>query len=148
MKKFLNLLISMVFWSAVLKINFFITFCWVNKDENIYPNKFSQPIGQYVSHSYWKQIYCLVLSFLILKRIYLFEFSNINSRIMCKISLKLTIEASGVFLVSLLLPLNIFDVLFWCCCFCWLWTCIWLMEYFIALIKIYLCISESDLGAV
>ena len=32
--------------------------------------------------------------------------------------------------------------------FCWLWTCKWRMEDFIALILIYLCILESDLGIV
>ena len=40
--------------------------------------------------------------------IYLFEFSNINSRIKCEICLKLTTEVPHVVLVSLLLTLNIF----------------------------------------
>ena len=41
----------------------------VIKDENTYQsNKFSQPIGQYISHSYQKQIYCLKLPFLRLNR--------------------------------------------------------------------------------
>ena len=44
--------------------------------------------------------------------IYLFEFSNTNSRINCKICLKLTVEVPDVVLVSLLLTLNIFDTLF------------------------------------
>ena len=41
-------------------------------------------------------------------------------------------HCSGV----LLLTLNIFDMLFWCSIFCWLWTCKYdiYMEYFIALI--------------
>ena len=30
----------------------------MNKDENMQLNKFSQAIGQYTSHSYWKEIYC------------------------------------------------------------------------------------------
>ena len=42
--------------------------------------------------------------------IYLLEFSNINSRIKCAICLNLTIEASDFDLVSLLLTLNIFDI--------------------------------------
>ena len=41
--------------------------------------------------------------------IYLFEFSNINSRIKCEICVKLTIEVPDIFLLSLLLNLNIFD---------------------------------------
>ena len=38
--------------------------CWVDNNENIQPNKFSKPMGQYISHSYWKQIFCLKLPFL------------------------------------------------------------------------------------
>ena len=38
--------------------------CWVDNNENIQPNKFSKPIGQYISHSYWKQFFCLKLPFL------------------------------------------------------------------------------------
>ena len=45
---------------------------------------------------------------------YLFEFSNINSRIKCKICLKLPVELPDVVLVSLLLTLNKFDLLFLC----------------------------------
>ena len=48
----------------VVKIYSFTTLCWVNKDENTKPNKFTQPIGQYIAHSYWKQIHCLKLPFL------------------------------------------------------------------------------------
>ena len=43
--------------------------------------------------------------------IYLFKFSNINSRIKCKTCSKLTIEVPDIVLVSLLLTLNIFDSL-------------------------------------
>ena len=49
--------------------------------------------------------------------IYLFEFSNINSRIKCKTCLKLTIEVPDVILVSLLLTLPVLVFL------CWLETC-------------------------
>ena len=45
--------------------------------------------------------------------IYLFEFSNINSKINFEICSKLAIEAPDV-LVSLVLTLNIFDTLFKC----------------------------------
>ena len=50
------------------------------------------------------------------------EFSNHNSRTKCKICSKLTM------LVSLLLFLNIFDMLFRCF-YCWLWTCNCRKEY-------------------
>ena len=42
---------------------------------------------------------------------HLFEFSNINSRIKCKICSKLTTETPDVAVVSLFLTLNIFDKL-------------------------------------
>ena len=99
------------FWSTVLKIYPFETLCWVYKDENMSPNKFSQPIGLYISHSYWKQIYCLKLEF---PKQHLFGFSNNNSRINCKLHSKLTTEAPDVALMSLLLTLNIFNLLFQC----------------------------------
>ena len=56
---------------------------------------------------------CIVwsYSFSDLTCIYLFECSNINSRIKCKICSKLIIEAPDVVLVSLLLTLNIFGTL-------------------------------------
>ena len=44
--------------------------------------------------------------------IYLFEFSNVNSRIKRELCLKLTIEVPDVILMSLLLTLNIFDMFF------------------------------------
>ena len=43
--------------------------------------------------------------------IYLLEFSNINTRIQCKICSKLTTEAPDVILMSLLLNLNKFEML-------------------------------------
>ena len=43
--------------------------------------------------------------------IYLFKFSNDNSRIKCEIGSKLTFEAPDLVLVSLLLTLNVFDIL-------------------------------------
>ena len=52
-------------------------------------------------------------------RMYLFEFSNNNSTIKCKICSKLTIEALHIVLLSLLLTMNIFGTFH----FCWLWTC-------------------------
>ena len=42
------------FWSVAVKLYSFATLCWVNKDENIYPNKFSQPIRQYIPHNLLK----------------------------------------------------------------------------------------------
>ena len=76
----------------------FATLYWV-KQENIYPHKFSKPIRKYIFLSYWKQIYCLKLQFLSPNRhINLIKFSNINSRIKCKICSKLTIEAPDVVL--------------------------------------------------
>ena len=76
--------------------------------------------------------------------IYLLKFSNINSRIKWGISSKLRIETQDVVLVSLFSTLNIFGTLFYW--FFWLWTCNYRMEYFFALIWIYLNVSESDLG--
>ena len=43
----------------IVKKTYLLATFWLNKDENMLPNKFSQPIGQYISHSYWKQNYCL-----------------------------------------------------------------------------------------
>ena len=40
------------FSSTVVKIYSFVTLLWVNKDENMEPNKFSQSIEQDLSHSY------------------------------------------------------------------------------------------------
>ena len=48
-------------------------------------------------------------SFSGLTGIYLFKFSNTNSKIKCKICSKLTIEAPGIALISLLLSVNRFD---------------------------------------
>ena len=41
-----------------MKIYPFANLCWVNKDENMLPDKYFQSIEQYISHSYWKDIYC------------------------------------------------------------------------------------------
>ena len=57
------------FSSAVVKTYSFATLCWVEnneicrvkKNENMWPNKFPQPIGQKTSLSYWNTIYCLRL---------------------------------------------------------------------------------------
>ena len=76
----------------------------------------------------------------------MFEFSNNNCTIKCKKCSKLTTEAHGVFLVSLFLTLNIFDTLF--SCFSDELECVnagW--NTFIALAYIYLCVSDSYLGA-
>ena len=74
----------------------------VNKDKNMQPNKFSQPIGQYIPHSYWKQTYCLKYTFSGPSIIYLFKFSRDNSKIKCDECSKLKIEIPEVVLVSLL----------------------------------------------
>ena len=47
-----------------MKMYPFAALSWVNKDENMSRNKFSQPIGQYIFHSYWNQVYFLKLLFL------------------------------------------------------------------------------------
>ena len=60
--------------------------------------QFPQPIGQHISQITEKN-YCMKLPFLSQTCIYLFEFSNINSRIKWNIYSKLTKEA----------PDNIFD---------------------------------------
>ena len=80
----------------------------MNTGENMQPNKISQLIGHFSQ--------LLKTDLLAETRVseYLFKFSNTNSRINCKICSKLTTEASDVILVSLLLTLNIFDVLFQC----------------------------------
>ena len=58
---------------------------------------------------------CIIWNLLFLRpNRHLFKFSNNNSIIMCKICSKLTIEASDIVLVSLILTLNIFDLLFSC----------------------------------
>ena len=95
------------FSSAVLKCNPFTTLFWVNKDGNMLTNKFSRPTGQYISHRYSKQIYCQKL-YILRPNQHLFEFSNNNSRIKCKMWSELTIEATDV-LVSFMLTLDIDD---------------------------------------
>ena len=37
---------------AVMKIYPFAKLCWVNKNQNMQPNKFPQPVGKYISYSY------------------------------------------------------------------------------------------------
>ena len=58
----------------------------------MYSNKFSQPIGKYISHSYWFNFWNCTFSGP--TGIYLFEFSNNNSRKRCEICSKLTIETA------------------------------------------------------
>ena len=53
--------LTYLFLSVVVKSYPFATLFWVNKDENIWSNKISLPIGKYISHSCWKQIDCLRL---------------------------------------------------------------------------------------
>ena len=60
--------------------------------------------------------------------IYLFEFSNNGNIIMWEICSKLTIETSHIALVSLMLTLNISEMLFQWGVFCWLWTCKYKIE--------------------
>ena len=67
-----------VTWIAVVKIHPLVTLCWVNKGENIWPNKFSQSITEN-KFIVWNYHFSGPTS------IYLFECSNINSRIKCKI---------------------------------------------------------------
>ena len=43
---------NLSFGSVAVKIHPFTNSSWVNKDENIKPNKLSQPIGHSRSHSY------------------------------------------------------------------------------------------------
>ena len=86
-----------LFLSAVVKSYLFATLFWVNKDENMWSNKIFLPIGKYISHSCWKQIHWLKLYVLRPKQdLFLFEFSNNNSKIKCEICSKLTIEATDV----------------------------------------------------
>ena len=59
-----------------------------------------------------KTIFCLKLLFLKPNQHFLLEFSNMKSRIQCKICSNLTIEAPDVVLVFLLLTLNVFGTLF------------------------------------
>ena len=75
----------------------------------MFPNNFSQPIGQYISQL---QKINLLSETIVYHVKPAFEFSNNNSRIKCEICSKLTIEAPAIILFSLLLTLNIFDVLF------------------------------------
>ena len=120
-----------------MKIYLFTTLNWVNEHENSKLNKFSQSIGQYIFHSYYQtNLLSLKLQFIRPNQHFLLEFSNFNSTLQSKVCSKLAIEIADV-LLSLLLILN-----------CWLWTCHFRMEYFIALIWIYLYISESDLSSV
>ena len=98
------------FWGAVLKIYLFATY-WVNlNDENIEPNKISQPIGQYILTVTENKRYVWNYGFSGPTNIYLFEFSYINNKIKSKICSKLTREAPDIVLVSLLFILNIFDM--------------------------------------
>ena len=66
---------------------------------------------------------------------------------MWEIYSKLTIEAIDLVLVSLLVTLNILHT-FIVAFFLWVLTCKYQMEHFTALkIQIYVCFSESNLGA-
>ena len=105
--------LNLFFWSAVMKIYPFTTFCWVNKDEDIYSSPTNFP-------SSYANVFLKVTKKNIVwnhcssgpTSIYLFEFNNINSRIDCKICSKITKEAPDVVvLVSFLLILNIIDML-------------------------------------
>ena len=83
-------------------------------------------------------------SFLGSSSIYLFECSNISSRIKCEIcffevSNISTSNCSGVFIINLKCIRPII-ILFY---FYWLWTCKCWMKYFIALIRIYRSIYEA-----
>ena len=49
------------FGSAVMKIYPFAILHWVKNNENMYPNNFTQPIGQ-IPLSFENEIYCLILT--------------------------------------------------------------------------------------
>ena len=88
----------------------FSTSFWVNKNENIQSNKFSQPIGPYIIYfsELLKEIYFLKLYVLRPNHICLFEFSNNSSRTKYEICSKWTIETTDMALV--LVYLNIFKL--------------------------------------
>ena len=71
------------------------------------------------------QFRCLKTSWKFLSSIYLFKVNNRNTREMCQICSKLTIkkpdDVNDLVLMSLLLPLNIFHIIF-CRFHCWLLT--------------------------
>ena len=98
-----------------MKICPFITLCWANKDENIYsgPTNFPSPLAN-IFLKVTEKNYCLKLPFLGPNRHLLFEFSNIDTRIKCKVCSKLTKEVPDLVLVSSLLILNILDMLLNC----------------------------------
>ena len=106
------------------------------KVENMQPNRFSQPIGHFSK---------------LLKRNLFSEnmVSQTQSTFICSNSAKITVKSSAKYVqnqVSLLLTLNIFETLFQC--FSDEFECVnagW--NTFIALAYIYLCVSESNLGA-
>ena len=101
---------NLSFSSAFMKIYHFTTLYWVNKHENNILTNFPSPYNK-LFLSYWKQVYCLKLHFSGPTSIYLFKFSNNNSRIKCEICSKLAIEAPAVVLGYLLLTLNSFGTL-------------------------------------
>ena len=81
------------------------------------PNKFSQPIGQYISQFLKTNLLCETIYFQTQPAFIFLKFSNNNGRIKCEICSKLTIEATDIVLVSLLLTLNLLDT---CLVFFWL----------------------------
>ena len=102
------------------------------------PTKFSQPIGKYISHSYWKQIYCLKVRFwsICLNSAIITYIQRKKLQNMFNINNGSTRCCSGVFIIN-------FEHI-WCVVpafFCWLWTSKCQMEYFIALVQIYLWVS-------
>ena len=99
----------------------------------MWPNQIFLPTGKCISHSCWKQIHCLKLYILRPKKdLFLFEFSNNNSKIKYEICSKIAAEAADVILVPSLLTFNIVDTFL--VFFCWVWTYKCRMEYFITLI--------------
>ena len=63
-------------------------------------------------------------------RVYLFKFSNNNSRMKFKVNNRSTRRSSGVFIANFEYIWHV--VLVFCFVFCWLWICKCRMEYFIA----------------
>ena len=111
--------VRLIFWKRRrenLSIYPFVTLCWVNEDENRYPDKFSQPYRTlYIAQLPKTNLLSETIVLSGPTGIYLFEFFSNNNSIMCKICSKLTIEVPNIFeYIYFLMTLN--------------------MEYFIALI--------------
>ena len=116
----------------IVKKNYPLATFWLNKDENMLSNKFSQPIGQYISHSYRKQNYCLKPYILRPNQHLLVQIQQQHTvQNMFKVNNRSNTRCSGVFTVNYEYIWHVSNVFLFVCLFlfCWGWPCNCQMEY-------------------